>query len=336
MSELDICSRREADRFIQEGRVLLHGSPVARILGQKVPFDETEIVLLNGKNTTTGTNQNEVTTSPLEFSWSQLQTAAVVLHKPVGYISGQPEGAKKHVPAVRLLTKTNAHIVRSTYDSIDNNSNNEEFRHAQSIVQDSLSFQWHHPTKSQEPTLEGYVPAGRLDLESSGLIIFTKNGVMAKKLISGGTRIEKEYYVLVEPLQGLTRYEQAAGMSWANLPRQPHRKLDRMRRGGFRLFGDDDKPLRRVVAAEWIHPEEQPFYFTNHNNNTDHHRRHVLRLVLTEGRKHQIRRMCREMLGMHVLQLVRTRIGSIELGSLPEGKWRPLRQEEARMIHQSG
>eukprot|EP00797_Seminavis_robusta_P025414 Sro442_g143800.2 (110) ;mRNA; f:6003-6332 len=109
-----------------------------------------------------------------------------------------------------------------------------------------------------------------------------------------------------------------------------------MRRGGFRLFGDDDKPLRRVVAAEWIHPEEQPFYFTNHNNNTDHHRRHVLRLVLTEGRKHQIRRMCREMLGMHVLQLVRTRIGSIELGSLPEGKWRPLRQEEARMIHQSG
>ena len=64
------------------------------------------------------------------------------------------------------------------------------------------------------------------------------------------------------------------------------------------------------------------------------HRR-VLRLVLQEGRKHQVRRMCREMLGMHAVQLIRTRIGSIDLGSLPEGQWRPLRQDEVRMLYES-
>jgi 23S rRNA pseudouridine2604 synthase len=52
-----------------------------------------------------------------------------------------------------------------------------------------------------------------------------------------------------------------------------------------------------------------------------------LRFVLTEGRKRQIRRMC-ELVGLHVRDLFRIRIGPLALGDLPEGRWRVLTPEE--------
>lgn len=52
-----------------------------------------------------------------------------------------------------------------------------------------------------------------------------------------------------------------------------------------------------------------------------------LRIVLREGRNRQIRRMC-EAVGLYVTDLVRIRIGSLSLGDLPEGKWRPMTSEE--------
>ncbi|MEW5684256.1 MAG: pseudouridine synthase [Pseudomonadota bacterium] len=61
----------------------------------------------------------------------------------------------------------------------------------------------------------------------------------------------------------------------------------------------------------------------------------VLRFVLTEGRNRQIRRMC-ELVGMRVMDLKRIRIGPLELGDLPEGKWRLLgAAERAAMIRAS-
>ena len=52
-----------------------------------------------------------------------------------------------------------------------------------------------------------------------------------------------------------------------------------------------------------------------------------LRFILKEGRNRQIRRMC-ELVGLHVMDLVRIRIGSLQLGDLPEGKWRVLSAED--------
>src|SRR5258708_14044221 len=52
-----------------------------------------------------------------------------------------------------------------------------------------------------------------------------------------------------------------------------------------------------------------------------------LRFILKEGRNRQIRRMC-ELVGMHVMDLVRIRIGALKLGDLPEGKWRVLAEPE--------
>jgi 23S rRNA pseudouridine2604 synthase len=52
-----------------------------------------------------------------------------------------------------------------------------------------------------------------------------------------------------------------------------------------------------------------------------------LRFILKEGRNRQIRRMC-ELVGMHVMDLVRIRIGTLQLGDLPEGRWRVLTDAE--------
>jgi 23S rRNA pseudouridine2604 synthase len=83
--------------------------------------------------------------------------------------------------------------------------------------------------------------------------------------------------------------------------------------GGRTLLGDDNKERSRLkpcVDAQWIRPGE------------------VLRIVLAEGRKRQIRRVCRELLGWHVIGLQRIRIGPIRLEDMPEGWWRPLRPSE--------
>jgi 23S rRNA pseudouridine2604 synthase len=53
----------------------------------------------------------------------------------------------------------------------------------------------------------------------------------------------------------------------------------------------------------------------------------LLRFTLREGRKRQIRRMC-ELVGLHVVDLQRVRIGPLALGALPEGQWRPLKPAE--------
>ena len=53
----------------------------------------------------------------------------------------------------------------------------------------------------------------------------------------------------------------------------------------------------------------------------------ILRFILKEGRNRQIRRMC-ELVGLHVMDLVRIRIGELLLGDLPEGRWRVLTESE--------
>lgn len=256
MSELDICSRREAIRLIASGKVFVRGELAE--LGRKVNFDESEITV---------------------FKDEEKLAKAIVLNKPTGYVSGQPEHG--HIPAIRLLTREN--YMKSGKD-VDNN----------------IELQ----TKS------GLVPAGRLDRNSTGLLVFCRDGVLAKKLLSH--IIEKEYLVNVGPAHQPTNHERKYGMT--KMPR-PRLDLKIINRGGAYLLGDH-RPLKPVVRSTWTIPGEQ------------------LRIVLKEGRKHQIRRMMRELLGFHVLSLERIRIGPIRLKSLPQGKWRPLNPTEIAKILQ--
>lgn len=61
----------------------------------------------------------------------------------------------------------------------------------------------------------------------------------------------------------------------------------------------------------------------------------VLRFILKEGRKRQIRRMC-DLVGLRVLDLERIRVGPVELAGLPEGKWRPLSAKERAALLAAG
>jgi 23S rRNA pseudouridine2604 synthase len=189
-------------------------------------------------------------------SRQQAQRMTVLLNKPVGYVSGQAEDG--HEPAVVLVRPENRWAADAS----------------------GVKF---HPGH-----LRSLVPAGRLDIDSVGLLVLTQDGRVAKQLIGDETRVEKEYLVRVE-------YTQPGRLPDADLALLNH---------GLSL---DDQPLRPAKVS-WQNEDQ-------------------LRFVLREGKKRQIRRMC-EAVGLKVIGLKRVRIGSVSLGPLPVGQWRYLRPDE--------
>lgn len=145
MSEQGLCSRREADSYIERGWVLVDGVPVTELGTRILP---TQTITLTA--TARDRQQARVT---------------ILLHKPVGYVSGQPE--KNYKPAISLITA--------------NNRCNED--------RSRLRFGPQH--------LRGLAPAGRLDIDSTGLLVLTQDGRIAKQLIGEHSQIEKEYLVRV-------------------------------------------------------------------------------------------------------------------------------------------
>lgn len=146
MSERGLCSRREADEWIANGWVRVNGE-VVNTLGVRVaPEARIEIDPAARKH--------------------QAARVTIVLHKPVGYVSGQAEDG--HAPAVVLAKPEN--------------------RWAED----------HMPLKFQRGHLLGLAPAGRLDIDSTGLLVLTQDGRVARRLIGEDSEIEKEYLVRVE------------------------------------------------------------------------------------------------------------------------------------------
>jgi 23S rRNA pseudouridine2604 synthase len=189
-------------------------------------------------------------------SSQQAQKVTVLLNKPVGYVSGQAEDG--YEPAVVLVTPAN------------------QWREDRS----GIRFLREH--------VRGLAPAGRLDIDSIGLLVLTQDGRIAKQLIGADSDIEKEYLVRVQMIEG---------------GRLPDDKLALLRHG----LELDGEPLR-PAQVEWVNEDQ-------------------LRFVLKEGKKRQIRRMC-EAVGLKVLGLKRVRIGGVVLGDLPPGQWRYLRGDE--------
>src|SRR5574343_513418 len=144
MSERGLCSRREADLWIERGWVFVDGEPVSE-LGSRINPDA------------------EITVSK-EAVKDQAKAVTILLHKPVGYVSGQPEPGS--VPAVTLITA----------ESQVPQSGGPEFK------------PW---------MLRGLAPAGRLDVDSTGLLVLTSDGRVAKRLIGEDSYAEKEYLVRV-------------------------------------------------------------------------------------------------------------------------------------------
>lgn len=236
MSELGLCSRREADEWIERGWVRVDGVVISE-LGSKV-LPEQHI------------------TVERQAAAQQAKRVTVLINKPMGYVSGQAEDG--YQPAVVLVKPESR------------------------WPEDTALTQFHG---SQ---LKNLVPAGRLDIDSIGLLVLTQDGRVAKQLIGEDTDIDKEYLVRVEYTEG---------------GKLPEAQLKRLNHG----LVMDGKPLKRAVV-NWQNEDQLSF-------------------TLREGRKRQIRRMC-DMVGLKVLGLKRVRIGGVRLGDLPVGQWRYLRPDE--------
>ncbi len=141
---------------------------------------------------------------------------------------------------------------------------------------------------------ERVYPVGRLDLDSEGLILLTNDGALAKRLMHPGHSVAKTYRVTV------------AGQPTAAVIGQLAR--------GIELAEGPTRPAEvRVVQAK--------------KDGTE------LEIVLREGRKRQIRRMCAAV-GHDVRRLCRIRIGSLSLGDLPPGGHRALSAAEVFQLRQ--
>lgn len=185
----------------------------------------------------------------------------ILINKPVGYVSGQAEDG--HEPAVALVQPQN------------------RWRECNSRMR------WGHEQ------LRGLAPAGRLDIDSIGLLVLTQDGRVARQLIGEDSEIEKEYLVRV-----------SYGPETVNVQALfPPEKLALLNHG----LSLDGQALRPAQVS-WQNPEQ-------------------LRFVLKEGKKRQIRRMC-EQVGLLVTGLKRVRIGRVNLGHLPVGQWRYLAPHE--------
>jgi len=146
MSEQGICSRREADSYIERGWVLVDGEPVTE-LGTRV-YPNQRITLAKAAQS------------------RQDASVTILLNKPVGYVSAQAE--KGYRPAVTLVT------AESRYGADRS------------------------PLRFHRTHLNGLAPAGRLDIDSTGLLVLTQDGRIAKQLIGENAGIEKEYLVRVQ------------------------------------------------------------------------------------------------------------------------------------------
>jgi len=152
-------------------------------------------------------------------------------------------------------------------------------------------------------------PVGRLDKESEGLLLFTNDGALTQRLIHPRYEHEKEYLVLVRgPLNEAT---------W--------RRLEE----GVPLF--DEEGRQEAIAKARI--ERQPRTWAWRGELASPGAQWV-RIILTEGRKRQIRRML-EAVGLHTERLIRVRMGILRLGALEPGQGRWLTPEEVRHLQES-
>ncbi len=222
MAERGICSRREADEFIERGWVFVDGKRVSE-LGVRIDPDAR-------------------ITLAAEATRTQQQRVTILLHKPVGYVSGQPEPG--YAPAVSLI-------------GADNQADRD-------------SAQRFHPSH-----LKNLAPAGRLDIDSTGLLVLTQDGRVARQLIGEDSKIDKEYLVRVEG----TLAEN--GLALLN--------------HGLWL---DDRPLR-PAQVEWINDDQLRFVLR------EGRKRQIRRMCELVGLK---------VVGLKRVRIGRVKLGDLPLG----------------------
>ncbi len=138
-------------------------------------------------------------------------------------------------------------------------------------------------------------PVGRLDWDSSGILLLTNDGELAQQLTHPSYQVQKTYEVKVK--------------GW------PDESALELLRSGVRIAGRKTAPAQVLpLPRKGKHP--------------------WLRISLIEGRNRQVRRMC-EAVGHPAIKLKRTAVGPLRLGDLPAGRFRHLDEAEVAMLRKS-
>ncbi|MCB2200391.1 rRNA pseudouridine synthase [bacterium] len=222
IAQRGVCSRREAERRIQDGRVILNGE---RLLDPATNVDpDKDIVEVDG-----------------EALPRSKQPLYIALNKPRGVLSSFSKDREKGFTLGDVI-----------------------------------------------PHQRRLFPAGRLDRDSTGLLILTTDGDWANRVMHPRYEKEKEYLVKVSGLR-------------------PTPAAKKMKEAYF--WEEGKKHGADSVEADGSY----------------------LRIVLHEGRNRQIRRLA-QAAGLEVRELIRVRIGEIQLGNLKPGKYRNLSSQEVKSL----
>lgn len=314
ISSTGACSRREADYFMEKGWVQVAGWTNDQIRpGVKVP-PGTSFTLLP------------------EAQRELRKGVSIILHKPIGIVSSQPEQRSSRAasnrestgfayqPAIQLLTP-------------DNRASSCPFRNDANYI-----------TNPRHQLKRKLAVAGRLDAQSSGLLLFTQSGSLARHIIGPDSNMEKEYLVRI-------------GATTQRIP--PKRSIDELLRGErlvshfyrksdeVELIGDEDgralsldvqlridrmlqgvyslRPMagRRGQHGDDTKPQQHQDIDLLQAKSVSVLNKQQLQVTLTQGHFHHLRRLCHAV-GWSLVGLKRVRIGSIVLGDLGVGQWRRL------------
>lgn len=228
LSKFGVCSRKEAERIIEDGRVALNGQVVRAPARRLDP------------------RADRVSVDGLPVS-DQVARVTVILHKPVGY----------------LTTRVDPGGRATVYD----------------LIRDLP--QW-------------VFPVGRLDRDTSGLLVLTNDHRLGQRLTDPEHEVAKTYHAKVRGV--------------------PEEAVLQVLREGAPL---DDGTLARPAEVKALGAARDG--------------RTWLEIVLREGKNRQVRRMCAGV-GHDVEELVRVRIGKLELAGLAVGAWRVLTTEEIALL----
>lgn len=146
-------------------------------------------------------------------------------------------------------------------------------------------------------TTERVVPVGRLDRDTEGLLLLTNDGAVAHRVMHPRYGIQKEYHAKVDPLPNADAISTLAT--------------------GIELRDENGRPEKTSPAKVNLLPYK--------------HGEQWIRIIISEGRKRQVRRML-EAVGCEVERLVRVRLGPLVLTGIPKGMWRDLTPGERREL----
>ncbi len=159
------------------------------------------------------------------------------------------------------------------------------------------------------PTLADYIPvprvyaAGRLDMDSEGLLLLTDDGLLIHRVTDPRWKLPKTYLVQVEGI--------------------PDEEALRRLREGVILKGRRTAPAEVELLTSPPDVPPRPV--------RQYHPTPWLRITIHEGKKRQVRRMTAAV-GHPTLRLIRVAIGPLTLGDLQPGEWRDLTEEERRAL----